>query len=102
MHEFDARLVYLDRHAAAQLLGLGEAVHGLEFRLAKPNEVNQVERQVFNAIGRSPYRTLDWRALNNGIFTALKLQKVVMFFGPHLHCGRGRFQHRFDFVYGSG
>ena len=79
MHEFDARLVYLQLPAAQRLLGLGQAVHGLEFRVDEPERVEAVGRAVLSAIGRYPYTTLDWRKLNSGIFTALKLQKVVMF-----------------------
>ncbi len=30
-------------------------------------------------MGGYPYRTLDWREMNAGIFTALKVQKLVMF-----------------------
>ena len=79
MHEFDARLLYLDLPASQHLLGMGGAVNGVEFRVRDPDTVEQTARQVLSNIGRYPYRTLDWRELNSGIFTALKLQKIVMF-----------------------
>lgn len=79
MHEFDSRLVYTSLSAAQGLLGLGQAVSGVELRLDDPFAVEQVGRDVLTRVGRYPYRTLDWRQLNAGIFTALTLQKVVMF-----------------------
>jgi lipoprotein-releasing system permease protein len=41
--------------------------------------VEVYSEKVLSAAGRYPYRTLTWRELNSGIFTALKLQKIVMF-----------------------
>ena len=79
MHEFDARLVYLGLGEAQQLLGLGQAVHGVELRIDDPYQVDRVGRAVLSSIGRYPYSVRDWRELNSPIFTALKLQKIVMF-----------------------
>jgi lipoprotein-releasing system permease protein len=79
MHEFDARLVYLELGASQRLMGLGKAVTGVELRVADPGRADILARRVLSAVGRYPYRIVDWRELNSGIFTALKLQKIVMF-----------------------
>ncbi len=79
MHEFDSRLAYVELSAAQRLLGLGPAVSGVELRLSDPDAVDTTARQVLRAIGNYPYRTTDWRNLNQAIFKALNLQKVVMF-----------------------
>ncbi len=79
MHEFDARLAYLDLPASQQLLGMGDAVNGVELRVKEPDQVELIDAKVLSAVGHYPYRTLDWRELNAGIFTALSLQKIVMF-----------------------
>jgi lipoprotein-releasing system permease protein len=79
MHEFDARLVYLQLHDAQALLSMPNTVSGLELRVATPEKVERLALQVYQKLGRYPYTTRDWRELNAGIFTALKLQKVVMF-----------------------
>lgn len=79
MHEFDSRLIYIHLTAAQRLMGMGSTVSGVEFRVEDPENVEAVARQVLSAVGRYPYRTLDWRELNLGIFTALKLQKIAMF-----------------------
>lgn len=79
MHEFDSRLVYLELKASQVLMGMGNAVSGVELRVQDPEDVDRIGQQVLEAVGQYPYRTLDWRALNAGIFMALKLQKIVMF-----------------------
>ena len=48
-------------------------------RVQNPDAVERTAQKVLSAVGRYPYRTQDWRQLNAGIFTALKLQKIVMF-----------------------
>jgi lipoprotein-releasing system permease protein len=79
MHDFDVRLCYLELGASQELMGLGDAVNGVELRVRDPEAVALAAERVLRAVGRYPYRTLDWRELNIGIFTALKLQKIVMF-----------------------
>jgi lipoprotein-releasing system permease protein len=79
MHEFDARLIYVGLAPSQQLMGMGSAVNGVELRVGDPEHVEAVGQRVLGAVGRYPYRSLDWRELNQGIFTALRLQKVVMF-----------------------
>jgi lipoprotein-releasing system permease protein len=79
MHEFDARLAYLDLGASQQLMGMDDTVNGVELRVREPNKVDVLAGKVLRAVGRYPYKTLDWRELNHGIFMALNLQKIVMF-----------------------
>lgn len=79
MHEFDSRLTYLELAASQELLGLGGSVSGVELRLTDPQRVEAISAKVLRSVGRYPYRTLDWRELNQGIFRALFLQKVAFY-----------------------
>jgi lipoprotein-releasing system permease protein len=79
MHEFDVHLVYLEMGVSQRLLGTGDAVHGVELRIAEPQRFEAMGRAVLRAVGGYPYRMRDWRELNRGIFEALSLQKVVFF-----------------------
>ncbi len=79
MYEFDSRLVYASIDATQKLMGMGKAVTGVELRVTQPDRVELTANRVLRAIGRYPYRTLDWRKLNEGIFRALSLQKIVFF-----------------------
>lgn len=79
MYDFDARLIYVELGASQRLMGLADTVNGVELRVDDPERVEEVARGVLRAVGRYPYHAIDWRQLNSGIFTALKLQKIVMF-----------------------
>ncbi|MEM6730208.1 MAG: ABC transporter permease [Myxococcota bacterium] len=79
MYEFDSRLVYASMDATQRLMGMGDAVTGVELRVSQPDRVELASNEVLRSIGRYPYRTLDWRTLNEGIFRALSLQKIVFF-----------------------
>ena len=79
MHEFDARLVYTHLRDAQAFRGMGTAVNGVELKVARPDRVQEIGQRVLRAIGRYPYRTMDWRELNGGIFRALTMQKLVFF-----------------------
>ena len=79
MHEFDARLLYVTLPAAQRLFGLSGAVHGVELKVNKPDEVTALSKRALEVLGGFPYRTSDWRQLNHGIFSALAVQKVVTF-----------------------
>jgi lipoprotein-releasing system permease protein len=79
MHEFDSRLAYIELGAAQDLLGMAGSITGLEMRVRDPGRVDLVAHAVLRAVGMYPYSTIDWRELNSGIFTALNLQKIVMF-----------------------
>jgi lipoprotein-releasing system permease protein len=54
-------------------------VSGVEFKVTDPERVDITAKAALRLLGRYPYRSLDWRELNSGIFTALNLQKIVMF-----------------------
>lgn len=79
MHEFDSRLVYLNLSEAQTLFAMQNTVSGVELRLSSPDLVSRVAERVLFKLQGYPYRVLDWKELNQGIFTALKMQKVVMF-----------------------
>ncbi len=79
MYEFDSRLLFVALEDGQELMGFGKAVSGVEFRVSDPTSVEKISGQVLATVGNYPYRSTDWRQLNSGIFTALKLQKIVMF-----------------------
>ncbi len=58
---------------------MGRSVSGVELRLIDPERVESAATKVLRAVGRYPYRTLDWRELNQGIFRALFLQKLAFY-----------------------
>jgi lipoprotein-releasing system permease protein len=79
MYEFDARLVYVTLATAQDIFSMPGIVSGLEVRLKPGYQVNALSQQILQNVGHYPYRVLGWQELNQNIFTALRLQKRVMF-----------------------
>ncbi|MBI4421107.1 MAG: ABC transporter permease [Gemmatimonadetes bacterium] len=77
MYEYDNTYVVLPRQLAQRYAGLGEAVTGLEVRLADPWKAVEVGAEL-EATLQYPYRALDWQSQNASLFSALKLEKLAM------------------------
>ena len=75
----DSRLLFVALEDGQELMGFGKAVSGVEFKVSDPGSVEKLSSQVLASVGNYPYRSTDCGQLNSGIFTALKLQKIVMF-----------------------
>jgi lipoprotein-releasing system permease protein len=75
--EYDSDLVYVDIYEAQRYYGQGDAVTGVELRLRHLDLAPDVASELEDELG-GPFHTLDWAALNRNLFTALKIQKVVL------------------------
>jgi lipoprotein-releasing system permease protein len=78
MYEYDNSFVYTTLAAAQDVSGLGEAVSGLEVRVADPMRSDEMGEQIRRELGGIPYRTEDWKTMNSSLFDALKLEKMAM------------------------
>ncbi|HEY7684110.1 MAG TPA: ABC transporter permease [Gemmatimonadales bacterium] len=77
MFLYDNQFVVISREAAQRFTGLGDAVSGIQVRLADPWQAPEIGRRIERKLGY-PYRTLDWQTQNATLFSALKLEKVAM------------------------
>jgi len=77
MYEYDNSYVVMPRELAQRFAGLGSAVTGIEVRVRDPWRAGAVARELESRLGY-PYRALDWSAQNSQLFSALKLEKLVM------------------------
>ena len=77
MFLYDNQFVVLSRETAQRFTGLGDAVSGLQVRLADPWTAPQTARRLEARLGY-PYRALDWQAQNESLFSALELEKLGM------------------------
>ncbi|HWC74269.1 MAG TPA: FtsX-like permease family protein [Gemmatimonadales bacterium] len=77
MYDYDNSYVVMRRENAQEFAGLGNAVTGLEVRLANPEQANVFAQQLESQLGY-PYRALDWQLQNRSLFSALKLEKLAM------------------------
>jgi len=78
MYEYDTSLAYISLKSAQKFLGLGEAVSGVEIKVKDIYGVKEVARAIQSRLG-FPFWTKDWMQMNRSLFSALKLERMVMF-----------------------
>jgi lipoprotein-releasing system permease protein len=76
--EFDRSWVLLDRAHVERLMGAEAAVDLLEFTVTDPNEAPRIAEAASRLL-EPDFVVTDWRQLNRELFTALKLQQVMLF-----------------------
>jgi len=77
LYQYDDELAIVALPEAQKLLGLGDAVTGVEFDVENPWESRLVADRIEEALGY-PYKVDDWQRLNAGLFSALRLEKIAM------------------------
>jgi lipoprotein-releasing system permease protein len=77
MYEYDNKFMYTSIPAAQELTGMGHAVSGIEVRVPDPAKATEVGERIVDRLGL-PYRTDDWKTMNQALFSALKLEKLAM------------------------
>jgi len=75
--EYDRRLMYVNIKDAQDFLQKNGEVLGVEMRLGDMNDAASVAKKLERKLPPD-YSVVDWRHLNRNLFTALKLQKVVL------------------------
>jgi lipoprotein-releasing system permease protein len=78
--EYDRRLMYTSLGDAQELIGRGDQVMGVELKVKDVDRAGDIARALEKALGGPPYQVQDWYELNHNLFTALKLQKLVLVF----------------------
>ncbi|MBW8057950.1 MAG: lipoprotein-releasing ABC transporter permease subunit [Candidatus Methylomirabilales bacterium] len=78
MYEYDAGLAYIPIPAAQTFFRMGKSVTGVEIKLDDIYQAPQVAGQMQEEL-RFPFYTRTWMEMNKNLFSALKLEKTVMF-----------------------
>ena len=78
MYEYDGTFAYIHLKDAQQTLRMKDAVTGIEVRVKNLYKADAVTRRIVSALG-FPFWARDWMQMNKNLFTALKLEKTVMF-----------------------
>jgi lipoprotein-releasing system permease protein len=78
MHEFDGSLAYIDLKDAQRILKMGNAVSGVEVRISDIYAAREISKEIEKRLG-FPYWARNWMQMNRNLFSALKLEKTVMF-----------------------
>jgi lipoprotein-releasing system permease protein len=78
MYEYDSKFAYLDLDEARRFFGTGDGVTGLELKVSDVDRARPILARVTAVLGGWPYRTKDWGELNRNLFSALRMEKLVM------------------------
>ena len=76
MYEIDNTLAIMSLPDVEKMAGLGAT--GVEVKLADVYKANDAQREIMNRLGPG-YFTRTWIQMNKNLFSALKLEKIVMF-----------------------
>lgn len=78
MYEFDSKSAYIALTESQKFFGLGESITGLELKTNDIDNTRQITRSVLAALDGYPYRTKDFAEMNKNLFSALRLERLVM------------------------
>ncbi len=78
MYEYDSNLAYISIKVAQDFFGLGDEVSGVEVKVDDIFMAGEVANAIEEDFG-FPYRARDWMTLNKNLFSALQLEKIMMF-----------------------
>lgn len=78
MYEYDSSLAYISLGEAQKFFNMGQTVTGIEVKVDDIFQAAGIARSIEAALG-FPFWARDWMQLNRNLFSALKLEKVMMF-----------------------
>ena len=77
MYEYDTKWTYMSIGEAQSFLETGDLVTGIEARVQDIDAVNGISEEI-GAKLPYPFFVKNWKNLNRSLFSALKLEKIVM------------------------
>jgi lipoprotein-releasing system permease protein len=78
MYEFDGSMAYIHINDAQKILRIADSVTGIEVRVKDIYKARKIAEEIIGNLG-FPYWAKDWMQMNRNLFSALKLEKTVMF-----------------------
>jgi lipoprotein-releasing system permease protein len=77
MYEYDAKFVYIHLPEAANFFDV-KGANGIDLKVADIDDARHIAAEVVRKLGGYPYRARDWSETNRNLFSALRLEKLVM------------------------
>jgi len=78
MFEYDANLAFISIPAAQKFFSMKEKVTGIEVWVDDIEEADTIAKAIQEKI-KFPFFVRDWMRMNKNLFSALRLEKIVMF-----------------------
>jgi len=76
--QYDSKLVYTELREAQALYQEGDTVTGVEMKVVDVDRAREVAARIDAELGGKLYDVVDWMELNHGLFTALRIQQILM------------------------
>lgn len=77
-YEYDSTLAYLSLESCQKFLQMDDAVTGIDIKVDDIYKADIIAKKIQNHLG-FPFWTQNWMQMNKNLFSALKLEKRVMF-----------------------
>lgn len=78
MYEYDSKLAYISIPDAQKFFNTGDVVSAISVRIDDIFKAKEIARNIEAVLGPS-YYARDWMEMNRNLFSALLLEKIVMF-----------------------
>lgn len=78
-YEYDQRWIFSSLQSAQVLADIGNRYSGVQLKLEDPARAREAAIKISSSLGPD-YRVRDWRDINENLFEAVKIEKVVIFF----------------------
>ena len=78
MFEYDSSLAFISVQSAQRFFSMKEKVSGIEIRVEDIDSADKIAALLQENLG-FPYYVRDWMRMNKNLFSALRLEKIVMF-----------------------
>jgi len=79
MFEYDNNFVFMPLGAAQIFFRTGDGVSALEMFVKDPQHLREIRSDIVAAVGGPGYHLMDWQQNNSSFFTALQVERNVMF-----------------------
>jgi len=78
MYDFDSKFAYISIESAQKFLSMDSRVTGIEVKSNNIYQVKEIGKEIRRKLG-FPFWTKDWMEMNRNLFSALRLEKIIMF-----------------------
>lgn len=76
--QYDSKFAYTSLEDSQAFYSDGDSVTGVEIKVADVDRARDIALRVNEELGDRLYTVIDWMELNNGLFTALRIQQILM------------------------
>ena len=78
MFDYDSTLAYISLASAQKFLRIGDVATAIEIKVKDIYKARSIAERIERELG-FPYKTRDWMEMNKNLFSALRMEKRVMF-----------------------